>query len=166
MHPEKYWNGFSGTRNVPVQVSDERRVSPDSTITKVSEGVATRSVASKSTTSIPVRASTRFDDIVLRTEGSKMNICRMNPHENHFATEASKNAHSCQLHYWATGKRYRKGIAHCPTCNVNLCLKCFAPFHLVRDLFGMKENLSATYAQDASKGENESDSKKRKRNNN
>ena len=148
----------------PQEVVDRKQQAlPQSTLTCTTDGIATRSLASKASTTNAPKSSSRIDDIVLKTEGSKTNMCRVNRYESHLATEPNKNAHSCQLHYWATGKRYRKGITHCPSCNVNLCLKCFAPFHLVKDLFGMKDTLKTTYAQDVGKGEDGTKSKKRRK---
>ena len=73
---------------------------------------------------------------------------RLDHHSMHLPIVCSKPDSVCQLHHWATGKRYKKALCVCSKCNVTLCLKCYSKFHLVEDIVGMKDSLAVEYGVD------------------
>ena len=47
----------------------------------------------------------------------------------------------CQLHFWATGNKFRAQISRCKTCNVTLCIYCYEIYHTHEDLTDTKNDL-------------------------
>ena len=66
--------------------------------------------------------------------------CRLNRSLLHMAQPSPQDRPRCALHWWGD-KRTQSQIAHCRACNVNLCLDCFAVFHLEPTLAGLQEKL-------------------------
>ena len=48
------------------------------------------------------------------------------------------------IHRWV-GIETLRCVVHCPTCNVNLCNKCYKIFHTTVDLVTIKSSLSSKY---------------------
>ena len=51
----------------------------------------------------------------------------------------------CQMHFWATQKKYRKQTMYCAKCGVTLCLICYKKFHTISHLVDMKEKIKCDY---------------------
>ena len=66
----------------------------------------------------------------------------------HWPCPVTKSDTSCQMHYWATGKRCRKQLIYCELCEITLCIKCFQPFHTEQKLASKKEQ----YKKELGKG--------------
>lgn len=51
----------------------------------------------------------------------------------------------CQMHFWATQKKYRKQTMYCAKCGVTLCLICYKKFHTISHLVDMKAEIKCDY---------------------
>ena len=69
-------------------------------------------------------------------------------HVQHWPCPVTKKDTSCQLHYWATGKRCRKQMVQCELCEVTLCVKCFQPFHTEPKIGKKQEYYRKLYSKD------------------
>ena len=64
----------------------------------------------------------------------ELNMMRLNVHMSHMPTKVESRASRCQFHNWATGEQIKKQCCICMSCNVALCMECYAPYHLEDDL--------------------------------
>ena len=69
---------------------------------------------------------------------------RLDTSHDHLPEEANEKAR-CSMHRWL-GYETTSQISHCPTCNVNLCVKCYRIFHYTPNLVSMKAQLKQKYA--------------------
>ena len=51
----------------------------------------------------------------------------------------------CQMHFWATQKKYRKQTMYCAKCGVTLCLICYKKFHTISHLVDVKAEIKCDY---------------------
>ena len=94
------------------------------------------SVSSRTTTS-SLGKCTRFSDQALKA--GKFN-CRLDIGLDHIPNDQKGKSARCTMHRWL-GSETEKNIVHCPSCNINLCIGCYRPFHTVQDLLEKKGNL-------------------------
>ena len=80
----------------------------------------------------------RVTDATLAETG-KLRIC-LNRCLDHLP-EAAESKARCALHWWACKKKIEAQILVCLSCNVNLCVQCFALFHRTPDLVSMKQRI-------------------------
>ena len=132
LKPDEYW----GKKSEKKQRRSPRSHSSSSTESIVSTSIgARRSLYIQSEEKKETRCH-RVTDASLHPFTGKLKD-RLNISKMHLPIEATKSDSRCQLHHWAAKMRFRSSIV-CATCNVTLCIKCFAHFHLVHDLVKSK----------------------------
>ena len=60
--------------------------------------------------------------------------CRLDKKLVHWPVQIKTQHSQCQMHTWLYNVKYRSQLMHCPTCNVNLCLDCYKPFHEIPNI--------------------------------
>ena len=100
-------------------------------------GISTRSMFTASQNS----RSKRFSDASLHPQGDLR--IRLDWSHRHLAAPNFKSEAYCQLHWWAKKNFFRKSLAKCVICKVNLCLQCFERFHSVDQLVTKKDKIGA-----------------------
>jgi hypothetical protein len=70
--------------------------------------------------------------------------CRLNTTLSHLPLRKKGNRPQCALHSW-TGKVKQSEISYCQSCNIHLCIDCYAIFHTRSNLVGTKEQLRNLY---------------------
>ena len=132
LKPDEYW----GKKSEKKQRRSPRSHSGSSTESIVSTSIgARRSLYIQSEDKKETRCH-RVTDMSLHPFTGKLKD-RLNISKMHLPIEATKSDSRCQLHMWAANMRFRTNIV-CTTCNVTLCIRCFAHFHLVHDLVKSK----------------------------
>ena len=82
----------------------------------------------------------RVNDTLLE-ESLELNLIRLNGNHPHLPTQPMASGTRCQFHNWACGVQIKRQVTLCMTCNIALCLQCFAPFHLDKDLVPRRNQL-------------------------
>ena len=89
--------------------------------------------------SSPTTTATTVNDRSLHVNG-KLN-CRLIRTYDHSPVQCKQNV-QCQLHKWCSSSKQKMRVetqlCYCPTCNVNLCLECYRPFHTETDIVEKK----------------------------
>ena len=89
--------------------------------------------------SSPTTTATTVNDRSLHVNG-KLN-CRLIRTYDHSPVQCKQNV-QCQLHKWCSSSKQKMRVetqlCYCPTCNVNLCLECYRPFHTETDIVKKK----------------------------
>ena len=102
------------------------------------------SVSTMTTASIFSNPSSKAQyctDAVLKWDGKL--CCRLDPTHDHLPRHSTKRA-TCALHRWV-GSETRSEVSLCVTCQLNLCIGCYAIFHKIPDLHSMKESVERIY---------------------
>ena len=74
--------------------------------------------------------------------------CRLDRTLDHLPTNTcNKQPRECALHGWASGSR-KKTYLRCATCNVHLCIDCYAEFHRIPELLSLKTQYHNKYSRE------------------
>ena len=138
IRPDMYWPKITNKR-VCRQIEPRRL---DTSATSTSS--CTRASSRNSTSQDPaVKRATGFTDKTLHPVYGALNTRLAGT--DHWPAPSYKKDARCQLHFWATGKKYRSQLLACTQCKVTLCAQCFIPYHNVEDLVGSKKSLRTQY---------------------
>ena len=74
-----------------------------------------------------VRATKVTDQLMSETGGLSFRVDNCLDH----LPSVSKPRAYCALHNWVDQTKTQQHVMYCPTCNVNLCIKCYRLFHLI-----------------------------------
>ena len=103
-----------------------------------SSTISTMSGASDVTSPASKKRRARVSEKSLHPRKGKLR-CRLNHSFNHWPCPAPKDANKnnapCQMHWWLFNQKRASNVAHCPTCNVTLCVdRCYEIFHTEHQL--------------------------------
>ena len=76
--------------------------------------------------------SPRFTDYLLQPGGALAR--KLNHYKQHWKIPVTGSGVSFQLCQWASGENIISQVQFCILCNVNLCVKHFALFYMIRKL--------------------------------
>ena len=83
-----------------------------------------------------IKQSGRINNETLLSTNPSLNI-RLNRTLDHLPKKPKLKKCRCRLHMWF-GIKTQKDTLFCPTCNVNLCIKCYKMFHNCQNIVAMK----------------------------
>ena len=66
--------------------------------------------------------------------------CRMDTTQCHLPEKPAGKKAKCALHRWVDVEKQAQ-VLHCRTCNIHLCVDCYAIFHKVPNLIAIKKTL-------------------------
>ena len=117
-------------KSKPVQNENESSVSG----TKASSKRGSDSVDTCGTRLIKkIRSSTITNKSLCPRTGALRNRLAIN-RGAHLPSHPNNNQMQCALHMWGNKTRVRAHILCCATCNVHLCVDCFAHFHTIEEV--------------------------------
>jgi hypothetical protein len=78
------------------------------------------------------------------SESGKLTRIRLDRTMDHLPLPKVRGNSRCAIHRWV-GIDTQKMIMFCPTCDVHLCIECFAPYHTNPNLVRSKQSLKNKY---------------------
>lgn len=84
----------------------------------------------------------KFDDSGLDPDDGRLKK-RLDNSLPHLPVPDERKQSRCQMHYWLSGntQKYYASKMQCFECNVVLCVKCFMPYHTMKNLIQNKDYL-------------------------